>query len=190
MEGPDCRMQNTGCRVDGVNRAFLALVPGTWGAPRQALLTAVRLRHVKTLREGERRMNTDRVEDELLALERRIMDAIRAKDIAGLRSLLAESFVYRNPASADAHLEDFLESVASLPVTVLSLSGEAVQAAVFGETAVLTGVQIAVTRQGEDAPATSRGAFTDVFIRQAGQWRLALAYAVDLPSGPESKTEN
>ena len=126
-------------------------------------------------------MTDDLVRDELLLMERRIMDAIRAKDTSALRSVLAEGFVYRNPAADDVRAEGFLVGVSSLPAAILSLTGQRVRADVFGDTAVVTGVQVAVTREGEDPPRTSRSAFTDVFVRAGGAWRLALAHAVDLP---------
>jgi ketosteroid isomerase-like protein len=127
-------------------------------------------------------MTDDRVRDELLLMERRIMDAIRARETSALRGMLAEGFVYRNPAAADVRADGFLDGVSSLPVAILSLIGERVEAAVFGDTGIVTGVQVAVTREGDDGPPqTSRSAFTDVFVRAAGTWRLALAHAVDLP---------
>jgi hypothetical protein len=111
------------------------------------------------------------------------MDCIRAKDVAALRGVLAEGFVYRTPQGEDVGAEGFLDGVAGLPVSVVSLHGERVQALVFGETAVLTGIQVAVTQDGEAPEAGSRGAFVDVFVRRAGEWKLALAYGVDLPEG-------
>ena len=128
-------------------------------------------------------MTVDLLRDELLLMERRIMDAIRAKETSALRGMLAEGFVYRNPAVENVSSEGFLEGVSSLLVSILSLTGERVEAAVFGETGIVTGIQVAVTRDGDDnPPQTSRSAFTDVFVRADGTWRLALAHAVDLPS--------
>ena len=52
----------------------------------------------------------------------------------------------------------------------------------FGETAVLTGVQHAEARPPEGEPEKSAVAFTDVFVRREGRWLMVLAYGVELPS--------
>jgi hypothetical protein len=49
---------------------------------------------------------------------------------------------------------------------------------------VVTGVQRATTRpSGGGAETPSATAFTDVFVRRRGAWRLVLAYGVEVPPG-------
>jgi len=122
------------------------------------------------------------VTDELLALESAVMKAIAAKDRATLDPMLADGFVLRMPGMPDVGKEQFLEGIMAVPGDVESIRGEDTRASVVGGLAIVTGLQIATVRLAEDGRVvTSRGAFTDVFERIDGQWRLVLAYSVDLP---------
>ena len=128
----------------------------------------------------------DADDTEVLAIERDIMAAIRSKDVATLSPLLADDFVYRTHFGAEADKAAFLESIAAFPVEILSLHGEELKVNVYGDTAVLTGVQIAEARPPEGETEESAVAFTDVFLRRDGQWLMVLAYGVELPSESES----
>jgi len=130
--------------------------------------------------------NPDQDHTEVLAIERDIMAAIRGKDVATLAPLLADDFIYRTHFGAEADKAAFLESVASFPVEILSLRGEELKVNVYGDTAVLTGVQIAEARPPEGETEESAVAFTDVFLRRNGQWLMVLAYGVELPSESET----
>ncbi|HEX8559366.1 MAG TPA: nuclear transport factor 2 family protein [Pyrinomonadaceae bacterium] len=120
----------------------------------------------------------------VLRLERETMEAIRTKDARALGRVLADDFVYRAPGS-EIGRADFLKGVASLPGRILSVEGEDLRVSVYGETAVLTGVQRSRVRTDDGAEHSSVVAFTDVFVRRGGRWRLALAYGVELPAGAE-----
>ena len=123
----------------------------------------------------------EQVEREILEIERGVMAAIEGKDAAALGRFLAEEFVHRTPGGEELSKEAFLKNVASIPFEILSVRGENLKVSAFGETAVLTGVQIAAVRTGEGKEEEGRGAFTDVFVRRDGHWLLALAYSVELP---------
>jgi ketosteroid isomerase-like protein len=124
-----------------------------------------------------------------MRLERETMDAIRAKDAKALGRVLAEDFVYRTPG-AELSRAEFLQNVTQLPGRILSVEGEGLRVGVYGEAAVLTGVQRARVRTDDGAEHASAVAFTDVFVKERGRWRLSLAYGVELPAGepePESR---
>lgn len=122
-------------------------------------------------------------EETILRIERELMDAIHRKDAEALGRILDPEFVYRTPAGAEAGRAEFLKNVASLPFEILSVKGEGLKVSVFGETAVLTGVQRARVRGDDGKGQESAGAFTDIFVRRRGRWLLALAYEVELPPG-------
>jgi ketosteroid isomerase-like protein len=124
--------------------------------------------------------------DTILQIERRIMTAIRNKDVLSLAPMLAEEFVYRTHFGAEASKSDFLDSIASFPIEVVSLQGEELKVNVFGETAILTGIQRAEARVPEGEIEESAVAFTDVFLRREGQWLMVLAYGVELPAEAET----
>jgi ketosteroid isomerase-like protein len=122
----------------------------------------------------------------VLQIERDIMAAIKSKDANSLEPMLAEEFIYRTHFGAEADKRAFLESIASFPIEILSLRGEELRVNLFGETAVLTGVQHAEARPPEGEPEQSAVAFTDVFVRREGRWLMALAYGVELPTESEA----
>lgn len=118
----------------------------------------------------------------ILQIERDITAAIKSKDAASLEPMLADEFIYRTHFGAEADKHAFLQSVAAFPMEILSLHGEELNVNFFGETAVLTGVQLAEARPPAGEPEQSAVAFTDVFVRRDGGWLMALAYGVELPS--------
>jgi ketosteroid isomerase-like protein len=119
--------------------------------------------------------------DALLALEATVMKAIAAKDRDTLRPILSDTFVLRVPGAPDVDKDQFLEGIAAVPGDVQSIRGEDTKAAVFGDLGIVTGLQIATVRLAEDGRlVASRGAFTDVFERADGRWRLALAFSIEL----------
>jgi ketosteroid isomerase-like protein len=122
------------------------------------------------------------VTSDILQIERDIMSAIKSKDTAALEPLLADEFVYRTHFGAEADKAAFLESITSFPVEIISLRGEELKVNVYGDTAVLTGVQLAEARPPEGETEESAVAFTDVFVRRDGRWLMVLAYGVELPS--------
>ena len=119
--------------------------------------------------------------DALLRLESEIMGHIRAKDARALDDLLTADFVYRTPG-AEVSRADFLKGVASLPGQITSVEGEGLRVRVYGDMAVLTGVQRARVRADDGSEQEGSTAFTDVFIKRRGRWRLALTYGVELPT--------
>lgn len=119
--------------------------------------------------------------ESILRLEKEIMRHIRAKDTRALERLLTEDFVYRTPG-AEVGRADFLKGVAAVPGLITSVEGEGLRVSVYGETAVLTGVQRARVRADDGSEQEGVNAFTDVFVKRNGRWRLALAYGVELPA--------
>ena len=97
---------------------------------------------------------------------------------------MADDFIYRTHFGAEADKAEFLKSIASFPVKIISIRGEELKVNVYGETAVLTGVQLAEARAPE-GKEESAVAFTDVFVRREGRWLMVLAYGVELPSTPD-----
>jgi ketosteroid isomerase-like protein len=120
----------------------------------------------------------------ILQLERDIMEAIKNKDAATLEPMVADDFIYRTHFGAEADKAEFLKSIAAFPVEIRAIRGEELKVNVYGETAVLTGMQVAEVRMPEGAEEEGAVAFTDVFVRRDGRWLMVLAYAVELPSEP------
>jgi len=123
--------------------------------------------------------------EEILQIARDIMAAIKQKDAATLAPVLADDFIYRTHFGAEADKTEFLQSITSMPLEILSIRAEELKVNVYGDTAVLTGVQHAEARPVEGEAEESVVAFTDVFVRREGRWLMTLAYGVELPSEPD-----
>ena len=117
----------------------------------------------------------------LLLLEEEIFTAVKKRDTDALERVLTDDFVYRSPGRQVAR-DDFLELCAAFPYEIISIQGEDLSVNVYGDIAVITGLQIAKTADGEGEKETSAVAFTDVFVKQKGKWMLSLAHSVDLPA--------
>ena len=119
--------------------------------------------------------------DEVLRLEREMMNAIRERDAKALERILFDDFVYRSP-EGEVGRADFLKNITAIPGHILSVEGKDLRVRLFGETAVLTGVQLTVVRTDDGKELESIVAFTDIFVRRDRRWRLALAHGVELPT--------
>jgi ketosteroid isomerase-like protein len=126
--------------------------------------------------------------DAVLRLESEIMNHIREKDTRALEPLLTADFVYRTPG-VEVSRTDFLKGVASVPGRITSVEGEGLRVRVYGDMAVLTGVQRSRVRADDGSEQEGLSAFTDVFIKRNRRWRLALAYGVELPTPPAGQSK-
>ena len=117
----------------------------------------------------------------LLLLEEDIFTAVKNRDTDALERVLADDFVYRSPGRQVTR-DDFLKLCATFPYKIISIQGEGLSVNVYGNVAVITGLQIARTAGGEGEEEKSAVAFTDVFVKQSGKWMLSLAHAVDFPA--------
>ena len=122
------------------------------------------------------------IEQLILGIGQEVFTAIRQKDVDSLGRFLAKDFVHRGPDGSESGKQAFLRSISEMPVEVSSIRGEHQRVDIYGEVAVLTGVQRAEWRQGEVAEGVSSVAFTDVFARRGDRWLMVLAYGVDLQS--------
>jgi ketosteroid isomerase-like protein len=135
-------------------------------------------------KNAEKQGKMDRIHQTILLIEQELFTAIKAKDATALNRILGEDFVYRNPGNDEIGKADFLKTISSSPINIISLWGEEMKVNVFGEVAILTGLQLAKTKNSEGKEELSAGMFTDVFARRSGRWELVLAHAVDLPQVP------
>ena len=125
---------------------------------------------------------------QILQLERQMMAAIKNKDTAAIERLLAPDFIYRTPGAQDAGRADFLRIAQSIPVKIVDVWGDDLKVTLYGDVAVLTGIQKARTLDDKGQELLSAGAFVDVFRRRDGRWLMVLAHTVELPEVPRSVT--
>jgi ketosteroid isomerase-like protein len=118
----------------------------------------------------------------LIDIERSLFNAIKKKDTEALSKIVAEDFVFRGPGQAEVGKGDFLKSVKSFPVEILDIWSDDMEVSIFGDVALLTGVQKARTRGKNGKDEISAGAFSDLFVKRGQQWLLVVAYNVELPA--------
>jgi hypothetical protein len=122
----------------------------------------------------------DPVEQIILGLGQEVFNAIRHKDVGALGRILSDDFTHRAADGSETGRDDFLRGIGDMPVEVTSVRGEHLRVSVYGEVAVMTGVQRAEWRQGDEAEGVSSVAFVDVFALRGGRWLMVLAYGADL----------
>ena len=122
------------------------------------------------------------VEEIILWIGHQIYNGIRRKDAEFLGQFLADDFVQRGADGTEATKDQFLSAISEMPFEVGSVSGEHERVSVYGNVAVMTGVQLAEWRQNETAYGLNRAAFTDIFELRDGKWLLVLAFGADLQS--------
>jgi ketosteroid isomerase-like protein len=125
---------------------------------------------------------TSAIEQMIISLEGDIFTAIKNRDTAALSRILADDFVYRTATGDEFDRAAFLQNIAAMPYRILDVQGEHLKVKVYGDTAVLTGVQKARVRDDKNNEVISTVAFTDVFVRRRRQWVMALAFGVELPT--------
>ena len=117
----------------------------------------------------------------ILAICHDVFEAIRRKDVVSLGHFLADDFVQRGSDGSESGKESFLSGIETMPLEVMSVSGEHLRVSIYGDVAIVTGVQHAAWKQ-DAAEGISSVAFTDVFTLRAGTWVMVLAYGVELQS--------
>jgi ketosteroid isomerase-like protein len=116
--------------------------------------------HVKT--------GTD--EGRILALETAWNHAEESKDAAALDQLLAPSLAYVDYDGSIMNKKEFLASVQRESLHPAQITNEEMNAKVYGEAAVVTGIyREKGTSKGK--PYQRRGRFTDTWVKQGGTWQ-------------------
>jgi uncharacterized protein (TIGR02246 family) len=121
-------------------------------------------------------------EQQIIAAERSIFQALKDQDSKALAALLDDDFRFRNAGDELVSKTDFLKAATSVEGSILSVSSDNMRVQVYGDLAVLSGTQKAVVRLKDGKQVTGLGVFTDLFARRQGRWLLLFAHNVDLPS--------
>ncbi|HEX8034666.1 MAG TPA: nuclear transport factor 2 family protein [Ktedonobacterales bacterium] len=126
-------------------------------------------------------MNPDQpVHGDILRMQEQFWKALQAKDAASLTALISPRFVGRSPGEPDQTRDVFIATLVGFPVTISEIGGEAIEIHVFGEVAVLTGVQVARLQLSDGSARSSRVMLTNVFCHEDRGWQMALSHAFEL----------
>jgi len=120
------------------------------------------------------------MENEVLAVQNRFWTALANKDRALFEAILAPEFIAISPGEPDQSREELIERLTGLHGITGELSGERIRVHIYGDVAVLTGVQVAeITLPGGGSAIISRIMLTNVFRNEGGQWRMVLSHALE-----------
>jgi ketosteroid isomerase-like protein len=116
--------------------------------------------------------------ERILATAIAIADAIGARDVARLGTLLSADFVHRKAGAAATGAAAFLAAIERIPGEILAVNLARIEIDVAGDGALVTGIQHARVRVDGQLIEDTRP-FADWLIKESGQWRLRAA--VELP---------
>ena len=112
-----------------------------------------------------------------------IADAIRDRNVARLRQLLAPDFVHRHAGAESSDVTSFLTALERIPGEIVSVNLARVAIDIAGDGALVTGVQHARVRLDDEVIDDTRP-FIDWMVNVSGQWRLRAAVALPTPDAP------
>jgi ketosteroid isomerase-like protein len=117
--------------------------------------------------------------EDLLRSSVEILNAICAHDAEALAAYLASDFVLLT-AFGRQERAAFLDGARTGEFVALDAGFDCIEAEVLGTVAVVAGVQRVEVELADGSRAVSRGAFTDVFVREGENWLLRVAHTVEL----------
>jgi Domain of unknown function (DUF4440) len=116
----------------------------------------------------------------VMELDRKRMQAMAEKDIAGLNELLASDLVYTHSSARIDTKQSLIGNMQSGATVYSHVEPTDVMAQDCGDAVVLTGVaRIGVTSGGKAMKFAVR--FTDVYARRGGQWQMVAWQSTRLP---------
>lgn len=121
-------------------------------------------------------------EEKVMNLQHLFWTALKAKNPGLFEDVLSEDFVSRSPEQPNQTRDEFIESLTSFPAQVVSVGSDNVEIHVFGDVAVLTGLQVANLEFIGGTQIVNQVAITNIFRRVSDQWRMVLSHPVELPS--------
>lgn len=116
---------------------------------------------------------------ELLGLSRVILEAICRQDAGALEPLLAPDFAFVGD-SGRLDRRRFLDGVGASDFVAVASGFESIEIEVLGTSAVAAGVQRVEVELPDGTRAVSRQCFTDLFVKESGDWRVRFVHSVEL----------
>lgn len=117
----------------------------------------------------------------IIELDRKRMQAMAAKDVATLETVLAEDLIYTHSSARIDTKKSLIGAMLSGATVYTSVEPSDVKAQDLGDAVVLTGVaQIKVTANG--TPNAFGVRFTDVYAKRGGTWQMVTWQSTRLPA--------
>jgi ketosteroid isomerase-like protein len=120
------------------------------------------------------------IENYLVEVEKGRFAAMVSCDIAKLEKVLADDLVYTHSTARTDTKKDILQALSSKATEYKAIDPEAINARVFGETAVLNGtMKVQVKNNGNEQ--TFRVRYLNVYAKRAGRWQLIAWQSTRVP---------
>ncbi|MBS0523667.1 MAG: nuclear transport factor 2 family protein [Proteobacteria bacterium] len=117
----------------------------------------------------------------VIDLDAKRMQAMAAKDVALLETLIADDLVYTHSSARLDTKRSLIDGMTSGKTVYTAVEPSNVRAQDFGDTVVLTGeCRIEVTSNG--TPNAFGVRFTDVYARRNGRWQMVTWQSTRLPA--------
>ena len=117
----------------------------------------------------------------VIDIDRKRMQAMAAKDIAALESLLGDDLLYTHSSAHTDTKKSLIGGIASGSAVYTSVEPSEVKAQDLGDAVVLTGIaQIRGVSNG--TPIAFGVRFTDVYARRNGRWQMVTWQSTRLPA--------
>src|ERR1700709_919764 len=107
----------------------------------------------------------------IIDLDRKRMAAMAEKDVATLKTLLADDLIYTHSSARLDTKQSLIGAMQSGSTVYTSVEPSEVVAQDLGDTVVLPGVA-AISVNSGGKPNSFRVRFTDVYANKAGQWQM------------------
>ena len=118
--------------------------------------------------------------DMIIDLDRKRMQAMAAKDIETLDTLLAEDLVYTHSSTRLDTKQTLIANMKSGATVYSSVQPSDVKAQDLGDVVILTGsARIKVASQGKQMDFRVR--FTDAYAKRNGRWQMVVWQSTRLP---------
>jgi hypothetical protein len=115
------------------------------------------------------------------ALEARRTDAMVKADIATLGTLLSDDLTYFHSSGLVDTKASFIGLLKSGDLKYRSIAMSDMTVRIYGETAILTGRAVMVSKRVNAAEATNHLNFTSVWVRANGTWKYVAWQSTKLP---------
>jgi ketosteroid isomerase-like protein len=112
--------------------------------------------------------------------QQQFWNALQNKDKQAFEHLIADDFIQSSPGQPNQDRTPFIDTLTSFPGRVRSIGSDDLEEHIWGEIAVVTGVQLAQIELANGQMMSNRIAITNIFQDQQGRWVLKLAHAVSL----------
>ena len=118
-------------------------------------------------------------EEQVLAVEQQMFDAIKNQDENAIKSLLAEDFQLRNGTDEYFSKSGFVKAATSLPGTLKSIGSDDMRVLLYGDIAVVSGSQLSALQIKDGSIEHGITVFTDVLARRDGKWLFVFVHTLE-----------